>query len=605
MEKILTALGLSTRMTVGISVSSSNIIEIAVVDKNADTIVKYAAKEIKYNNSIRELVNYDEFSMAIIELFEEINVNPTMCNVVLSLPNVYFGFGSIPLSVPDEQVAGAVISDVEQMYLFKRHEPVISWNTISLNSETAKRYIVYGALQETIIRNVTDIFEDIGAKLVALETSNAALIQGIICSGLIEKEITDGSSVNVVLISPNSYSLFCMYGDKLVDYYEEPVAVKSLSADEVYEAISSSISNTMSAHPADSLLVVSEINEVSAEILSGKIRFDGTLKFVERNIYGDKAFMPVSNFVLPKYLPVISLAAAGVASYVYFDYPVKFNFLEQPEEKVSEFLTFSFLGNDYEITRRDILISGVKILAGMIVVTICLCVLMHFSAKITDSNNKVLKEQIKGLSDDINRFSSNKTNVMKFIKKVSDNNKAATNIYTALAEEIPEEVYLTYFSANSDGELIIKGKAPSLEYAREFSSSLKKRFSGLVTEPRLDDAINESDVSQSDISFIIESSYTLQNGQSERTGKLEKELTEKNISESGRMHQSDYSEGVTAPTTDIPAPAANVPSHPPKTPEVEFEETDDINRQALPSVDTLPSGTENVGEELPDPAMPS
>lgn len=152
MEKLLESLGLSSVLTVGISVSASNIIEMICVDKTQRIITKYACKELKYNNAIREIINYDDFSQAVLELFQELGINPKKCNVVLNLPNVHFGFTSLPLVLPTEQIATAIASEVEEMYLFKRHEPVISWNTITENEETEKRYIVFSAIQENTIQ---------------------------------------------------------------------------------------------------------------------------------------------------------------------------------------------------------------------------------------------------------------------------------------------------------------------------------------------------------------------------------------------------------------------------------------------------------------------
>ena len=148
MEKLLESLGLSSISTVGISVSASNIIEMICIDKGQRMITKYACKELKYNNAIREIISYDDFALAIQELFREINVNPKNCNVVLNIPNVHFSFISLPLVLPDEQVSTAISSEVEEMYLFKRHEPVISWNTVTVNKDTDKRYIVFGAIPE-------------------------------------------------------------------------------------------------------------------------------------------------------------------------------------------------------------------------------------------------------------------------------------------------------------------------------------------------------------------------------------------------------------------------------------------------------------------------
>ena len=61
MENLLEQLGLSSVSTVGISISAANIIEMICIDKSRRMITKYACKELKYNNAIREIISYDDF----------------------------------------------------------------------------------------------------------------------------------------------------------------------------------------------------------------------------------------------------------------------------------------------------------------------------------------------------------------------------------------------------------------------------------------------------------------------------------------------------------------------------------------------------------------
>ena len=197
MEKLLEQLGLSSVSTVGISISAANIIEMICIDKSRRMITKYACKELKYNNAIREIISYDDFALALQELFKEIGVSTKNCNVVLNIPNVHFAFISLPLVLPDEQISGAISSEVEEMYLFKRHEPVISWNTVTVNKDTDKRYIVFGAVQENTIQNIKDIFDDLGCKLVAVETAHSSMIKGIVYSRVLEEEFENNDKTRI------------------------------------------------------------------------------------------------------------------------------------------------------------------------------------------------------------------------------------------------------------------------------------------------------------------------------------------------------------------------------------------------------------------------
>lgn len=505
MGNFLEALGLSSVSTIGISVSASNVIEMICIDKSQRMITKYACKELKYNNAIREIISYEDFAESIQDLFKEINVNPKNSNVVLNIPNVHFAFSSLPLVLPDEQVSTAISSEVEEMYLFKRHEPVISWNTVNVNKETEKRYVVYGAIQENAIQNIRDIFEELGAKLIAVETSNSSMIKGIVYSKVLEEEFVGNDTTNILLINSNSYSIFCMQGKKLVDYFEEPLAIKSFSDDEVYIAISSAAGSTLENYPAKNLLVVSETNDVSAEILCHKINFEGNLKYLDRNMYADKSFMEMSPTVLPKYSPLISLEAVGAATYSYETYPIKFNFLLSDESEVSQMLTVHLFEQDYEIDRKAVL--NISVIAGVLILTLLLLLCLGISmiekkmiSEINTMQDEFVEAQTKinatNIAGDVN-------NIYNVTKQISEENERDIALIYALGSEIPSDIYLTRFFCNSLTEVRIEGNANSSESIYAYVKGLKTKYPNIKIS-RLN--LTSSETSSDTIySFLIES----------------------------------------------------------------------------------------------------
>ncbi len=554
MEKLLEQLGLSSVSTVGISISAANIIEMICIDKSQRMITKYACKELKYNNAIREIISYDDFATAVQELFKEINVNPKNCNVVLNIPNVYFAFTSLPLVLPDEQISGAISSEVEEMYLFKRHEPVISWNTVTVNKETEKRYIVFGAVQENTIQNIKDIFDDLGCKLVAIENAHSSMIKGIVYSRVLEEEFENNETTNIILINSNSYSIFCMQGRKLVDYFEEPLAIKSFSSDEVYIAISSAANSSLENYPAKNLLVVSETNEVSAEILCHKINFDGTMKYLDRNMYADKSFMEISTAILPKYLPLISLEAVGAAAYTYETYPVKFNFLLGAEGEFSTSIVLTFLGQDYEIERQAILNIG----AIVAVVALCILLLISFCLSIFD--RRLLKE-ISLMSDEFvdttakvnaTSVSGDVGNVFQTTKEISDGNERETNILFSLGTEIPNDVYLTNFYSSSKGDIIIEGSSSSSESIYAYVKGLKTKDPKLkITKLELN--YSDDSASETIYSFVING-----DNPSFQTAEQQNQDNANNNAEPNKPNKANLLQQSNAPATQ--APAANAPN---------------------------------------------
>lgn len=510
MDDFLTKLGLNAKTTVGVSVSSNNQVEMIYVDKMTRSIAKYASRELRYNNAIREIIDYDEFTTSLLELFKELGLVPNQCNVVLNLPNVHFAFIYLPLILADDQVTSAIASEVEQLYLFKRHEPVVSWNTIDENKESDKRYIAYSAIQDSALSNIREVFEDVGAKLIAIENSHSSMLKGIQYSKIVEEEMANGEPFNVLLITSNSYAIFCMKGSKLVDYYEEPLAIKSFTDDEVYLAISSAASSTLDHYPTKNLLLISETNDVSAELLSDKINFDGAIKYLDRNKYSDKSFMNIEFSILQNYIPMISLESVGAATYNHENYTLKFNFLSDVlDSGSSQPLTIALFGKEIEVDKKAL----VPIFGAIIGIVIVLFLIIgltfkYFNSKLISDIESLTQEQ-QTLERKIkeSKISVDVADIYTISQQIFTANKESLALFNALSTEIPPEVWVDSFYTNADGEVIITGKTTATDHIYRFFKGLKKNDSDIFLgklELDYDEALPITNINSSDNLYIFE-----------------------------------------------------------------------------------------------------
>ncbi len=479
MDDFLTKLGLNSKITIGVSISSNNLVEMIYVDRTTHSITKYASRELRYNNAIREIIDYEELSLSLQELFKELAIDPKQCNVVLNMPNVHFAFMYLPLILADDQVTNAIVSEVEQLYLFKRHEPIVSWTAVDTNKESDKRYIAYSAIQDSALLNVREVFEDLGAKLIAVENSHSSILKGIQYSKIIEEEMSNGAAYNILLITSNSYAVFCMNGNKLVDYYEEPLAIKSFTDDEVYLAISSAANSTLEHYPTPNLLIISETDEVSAELLSEKINFDGSIKYLDRNKYSDKSFMNIEFSVLQNYIPMISLESVGAATYNYESYPLKFNFLSETGEggDLGGPLTLNLFGKEIEFDRKAIVTILLAVLGSLILIfSVIGFGLSTLNKKMSSEIENLSQEQID-LENKIkeSKISVDVADIYTISQDIYTANKTELALFNGLSIDIPPQVWVDSFYTNANGEVIITGKAMGTEYIYSFFKGLKKR----------------------------------------------------------------------------------------------------------------------------------
>ena len=88
MENFLAKLKPDTKVNIGISISPNVGVEMMQIDASQHKIMKYAHRPLAYNFSTREIEDYNEFKVALRDLFNELKILPQNANVVLNMPNV-------------------------------------------------------------------------------------------------------------------------------------------------------------------------------------------------------------------------------------------------------------------------------------------------------------------------------------------------------------------------------------------------------------------------------------------------------------------------------------------------------------------------------------
>ena len=481
-NEIMLKLGIGQKETVYMSVSPIAGLEIINVDTQSKTVSAYANRPLEYNETLRNIADYDAFKTAVHELFKELQINP-FCNVVLNIPTVLFARKEVPLILDDDAVKEFLISEAEQTYTFKRHDPLISWTDAKIGSSNETRSIFYSAIQKDVIDNIKNALSELGATLVSVNTSFCSIINALSFSDHTSKMMKDNLTWNLIFITTGGYSICAMQGTNIVDYYDEPLALKSYEDDELYRAIVSSLQITLMNYPANSSYIVSNTNIVSAEILSSRLKdADIPAVYLENNTYRKEGIIPASLEILPDLVPQISLEAVGTAISNQHDLPVKMDFMAGLKNAVdaddNSPIKFTIGENEYEVTR----LTAVKIsvAVSLILILPVVLLLMIFSTLSTklQTNLDTLNEELKKIEAEVKTYSeedsqSNSFNEKQEILKTVKSNRSKLMAYSALGETVPENLWITYFYTRKDGQMDIKGAALSVEDISIFYKNLK------------------------------------------------------------------------------------------------------------------------------------
>ncbi len=560
---ILVQLGIGSKETVYMSVSPRVGLEVIKVDTSAKMITAYSNRPLEYNESQREIADYEEFKTAVKDIFEELNIS-THCNIVLNLPVVLFSSNTLPLILGDDAINEVLISEAEQTYTFKRHDPLIGWTDANTPTSGDSRKVFYSALQKDVVENIKTALTEIGATLISVNVSLTSTINALYFSGLASEFMQDTRPWNLIIVSINGYSICSMQGSKLIDYYEEPLAIRSYEGEEIYNAISSSLQLALMNYPADSLYIISDTDLVSAEILSSRIsRVTGQIGFLENNTYRKDEFIPTSLEILSDKAANITLEALGIGVSQMSNLPLQMEFM-------NNFATTGVVDDDspvkirigekeFEITPQAAL-KIVGIVIGIILVPIlALTVALPIFTGKLQTKLDGLNEQAKQLEAQVKTYSDEEAQLESFdvkreIQETLKHNRAKLMAYSALGESVPKGLWITYFFTHKDGKIDIKGASTNVEDVYTFYRNLKDSLINTKLRLyRLEMATNDIDdaVENSQQSYIFEI-----------TNMTEAELTEIANAASGENAAANGQ----APNGKQQAAPANNNQQPAKTP---------------------------------------
>jgi len=459
------------RRDIYVSVSPACGLEILEVD-NSGAIRTYAQAPLEYNDAQREIASYDAFKNTLAELLQSRNIDATKINVHLNLPTVWFGLREgIQLLLDDNAITNIVIGELEQSYIFKRKNPIPYWFDAQVSTNTDSRSVFYTAVQEEVIEQIRGILTEMGAVLVSVGCSMFADLKGLFVTALAREQMeNDGHSWTLMVVNNSGFQMLSLQGKRLLEYYEEPMPLKSFEGEEVYTEIENAAQIALMSSPSSSLVIVSESNLVSAEILKERLQFGGQTIAVEDNQYRKE---PLANFglnVLPDDQVKVSLSAYGSAA---------------PSGLINH--DVNFLGAADKPVEVATFMGMTPPVATVIAVIILAIVggLSFFGASTTekmvgDIQNKGVEidNQLTTIQAETEQLEGNKKDQVVFdpvdeISKTLRNNRVKIMAYAALGESIPKDLYLTYFITGDDGLIAIKGCANTVEDVYVFFRNLK------------------------------------------------------------------------------------------------------------------------------------
>lgn len=478
----------SANHRVYLSVTPGIGLELIQLDFNSNTVANYAVRELAYNDASREIVDYENFKAAVGDMYAELGINPKV-EVVVNLPLVSFGTMQLGLLLPNDAITGAIQGEVEQTYIFRRSEPIVSWMDVpgaaSNTPGKETRQVLYSAIQKNVVEKIGEVLAELGSVLVGVENSLSSTFRALEYMGAVNAQLQPNTTWNLMVINSVGYSITSLSGKNVIEYYEEPLPIKSYEEDEIYDAIASSAQIALSSYPANYLFVVSDTDQVSAEALVSKLSIMGTVNVIENNAYKrEDSLIPVSLNVLQSYVSKISLQAIGCALADVSDFPLKFNYMPSNMKSASiDSCTIAIGEHEYTVTKNGALTLALVIaliIAGIPAALSYGVIPMLKSSQATKVNELTTKLEAAnaekeglGGTGDVVAF-----DLKREVEMGVKGNRAKLMNYVAAGDSIPQDVWLTYFNTQGNGLVDIKGGANDVASVYVFFKNMRDSLIG-------------------------------------------------------------------------------------------------------------------------------
>lgn len=491
------ALNFNKNISVGVSITPELGLEVAQVDYTSGTIVKYACRQLAYDNARREIADMDIFKETLQDLLIELQI-PKGSEITLNLPAIVFKVEDYPASLDGNQIQTAIEEELSKHPIFQNTEACIS--AVALPNSTIQfNKIAYTVAQKVMLIEIAMQIKELGYSLKCIDTSVNSTLNAMIYNNRVD--VAPDSNWVLLLVENNCCRIISMQGRTYVDSYEERISIGEVLGDaENYATVVNAVNPILKNLPSQRLYVISKTNVISAKILSSKLIYNAQIIHHDANNYATAPFLQVASGIDEEFANLISLDVIGAAIHKEFSSESVANLnlfneslgdiyiLEQPP--VLKFGSLSF-----ELSMANMIVAAV--LCVIVAVVVILGALIPLNTTIASKSEQVDKlnrdiERIQKFLDENKNISSEIFDEGDEIKLGLVNNKNIYTYYSIVGTEIPKKLWLTGLSLGK--YTTIEGQADNLESVYSFfrnvkdynpESDIKLQKLGLATNSKL------------------------------------------------------------------------------------------------------------------------
>ncbi len=489
-------------IVVGVSVNPELGLEVAQIDFATKTVLKYGTKQLGYDNLRKEIADLDLFKETLSDLLLELEI-PKGSEIVLNIPTILFKVEDFSAAMEPNLVEMQIEETLSAYPIFQNNEAAISAVRLPI-STIQNNKIAFTAAQKVTLIEIAMQIKSLGYTVIGIDTSVNSVLNSLIYNERVD--IAANSNWVLLIVDNSTCRIIPMLGKSYADSFEEKIAIGEVLGDaENYGTVISAVSPILKNVPSKRLYVLSRTNVINAEVLAGKLSYNGQIIHHNDNIFSEAPYLDTAPSITEQAAKMISLDVIGAAINREFrDYsvaPINMFNSSLGEVYENEQPLKLNVGPGFLLTIENMLIASVVF--ALIALLAIGGTIVPLKAKIALNNNDISDMDRK--IADIQKFLDENKNVSADMFDEGDevriglqHNKTVYTYYTIVGTEIPKKLWLTHLQLGSN--ITIEGQADNLESVYSFfrnvkdynpTSEIKLQKLGLATKSKLVELADE------------------------------------------------------------------------------------------------------------------
>ena len=457
---------------IALAISADRGLEVAEMDNLTGSITKYAHRDLELVTLKSVIPDMDVFKELLSDALLEIGAVKGS-SIIMTLPTVSMGVGNYMASQNDEAIIQLVSNDLtDKDLVFRDNDPLVVTNGLSVTIQS--KVVAYSAQVYSIIQEAARIISDLGYKIEVIDTSVSAVFRALINTGKVQAQ--QDTNWLMLLVDNHAARLLTLNGTSLIEYKEEQLMYDYADTAANCDMVASTMATYIEKIPAKYLFIVSRTDNVSAEMLASKIKYNNAVIFLEANAFSKETFADAPTLA-PEEAKNISLDLIGTC--LYSERYFHFNFFceelgdvyweQQPPQ-------FKFNGQTIILSNEFLIKWGVILLAIILIPAAGLYFYFNSEYNKINSDYEAAQTKLKQTEEQIKKYeglvSAEVFSEQDEIRIGTVKNTAFYNYIDLLGREMPAKLWLTTLTL-CDQYINMEGRADTIDSIYTFYRNIK------------------------------------------------------------------------------------------------------------------------------------